>query len=185
MYKYFYVIYIIFSFLLLIYLLWPYEVNNIEDFTTLPNSCRSTLDGDTVQVPNLKAYFSDIYRSEAINKYKKEMQGGHKLFFPPLKFNLPPEDAFTFIKVQTQSTYLEQYTYPLRGTIYINGLEPFDEESKKPRYSAATPFVCNDTEYETKVTIRYYQTSLVSRIFSYLMINLAIFLAYKIVQKYH
>ncbi len=174
---------IILSFVLLVYLLWPYGPGSIEDFSSLPNSARSTLSGDTVQVPNLKAYFSNNYRAFVIPFYQNQFQTMTKFPFPPLRLNHPPEYAYQMIKDQTQSTYLEEFTYPLRASIFVNGLEPFDETTKEPRYSGATLFEQSGGMYETKVTLRYYPSSYVARIVVWLGINLSVILIWKVGKK--
>jgi hypothetical protein len=167
-------LYLVFSLLFLVYLVLPFGPTKIENFTDLPGSTRSKLSGDTVQVPNLKAFFSNYYRDYVTSYYFSEYWKLSQFPFPPLKLNYPPEYAFTAIKDQTQSTYLEEYTYPLRGSLYVNGLEPFDEITKKPRYPASDFFVEDGITSETKVVIRFYPTSLLPRLITWVGINLSI-----------
>lgn len=171
------------SIVLLVYLLWPYSPSSIEDFSALPDSARSSLSGDTVQIANLKAYFSDNYRGFVIPFYSDQFQKMERFPFPPLRLNHPPEYAYQTIKDQTQSTYLEEFTYPLRDSIFINGLEPLDEITKEPRYSAATLFEQDGGMYETKVTLRYYPSNLTSRLLVWLGINLSVIFIWKIGRK--
>lgn len=171
-------LFVVLSLCLLTYLIFPFGPTNVGDFFDLPNSVRSQLSGDTVQVPNLKAFFSNNYRDYVTDFYYKELWRLSKFPFPPLRLNYPPEYAYQAIKDQTQSTYLEEYTYPLRGSLYVNGLEPFDEITKKERYSAATYFSQEDKYYETKVAIRYYPTSIIPRIITWVGINISVILLY-------
>ena len=171
------------SILLLIYLLWPYNPTSIEDFSPLPDSSRSTLSGDTVQVANLKAYFSNSYRNFVIPFYLNQFQQKSRFPFPPLRLNHPPEYAYQMIKDQTQSTYLEEFTYPLRNSIFINGLEPFDESTKQARYPAASYFEEDGKMYETKVTLRYYPSSVFSRFLVWLGVNVSAVLIWKVGRK--
>jgi hypothetical protein len=171
-------LFVVLSLLLLLYLILPFGPRNIEDFSNLPESSRSGLSGDTVQIPNLKAFFSNNYRHFVTTYYYIEFWRLSKFPFPPLRLNHPPEYAFQAIKDQTQSTYLEEYTYPFRGTLYVNGLEPFDEITKKERYPAASYFTQKDKSFETKVTIKYYPTSLFPRIITWIGINISIILLY-------
>ena len=69
-------VFIVFSFLLLVYMIWPGPAN-ISDFKALPNSTKSTLEGDTIQIPNVTAFFSDNYRDFVIPFYKKNYQVKH------------------------------------------------------------------------------------------------------------
>lgn len=139
-----------------LYLFWPSYVINVNSFAPFPGATLSKLSGDTVQMPNLVGLFSNRYRAFVTSFYKLEFQRLNQMPTPPMVINHPPEDAFVFIKDQTHSTYLEEYVYPFRGSLFVNGLEPFDEHSKAPRYSAASLFAQDETDFETKVVIRYY-----------------------------
>jgi hypothetical protein len=150
-----------FSILLLVYLLMP-GPSSVNNFPPLPNSAKSTLSGDTWQVPNISAYFSNNYRDFASNFYKESYKQNTFLPFSPFKINHPPEHAFTAIKDQTHSTYLEEFYYPLRDSLYVNGLEPY--EKGQPRYNGATKFEEEGGVWETKVTLRYYPSSIIIRL---------------------
>jgi hypothetical protein len=171
------------SLLFLVYLIWPFGPRSISDFSPLPFSSKSTLSGDTVEVPNVVAYFSDNYRSMVRKYYQNEYQYFTKFFFPPLRLNHPPEDAFQAIKDQTQSTYLEEYAYPFRGTLYVNGLEPFDQITKQARYAGATYFDADGQKYETKVTLRFYPTSVGNRLIFWLGINIFAIIIFRMAKK--
>ena len=181
--KFFIIIGVILSVLLLVYLVWPYEPVSIYDFKKLPESVNSKLPGDTVQVKNLTAFFSNNYRDFVIPFYKKDYQNMVRLPFSPLRLIHPPEYAFTYIKDQTQSTYLEELTYPLRGSLFINGLEPFDEKTKEARFAGATRFDQDGGSYETKVILRYYPSSVIFRIITWIGLNLSVIILWKVGKK--
>lgn len=172
------ILFAVFSLLLLIYLVLP-GPSAIENFPPLPNSVKSTLSGDTVQVPNVSAYFSNNYRQLATSYYKDIYQKQTKLPFPALRLNYPPEFAYTAIKDQTHGTYLEEYVYPLRDSIFVNGLEPFYEDGQ-PKYAASTEFDVEGKQFYTKVTLRYYPSAVVVRILSWLGISLSMVLLWKV-----
>lgn len=165
-----------FSFFFLLYLVWPFEPKSIADFSPLPQSTKSALSGDTVEVPNVVAYFSDNYRDFVTKYYRNQFQYMTRFPFPPILLNHPPEYAFDYIKDQTQSTYLEEYVYPMRGRLFVNGLEPFEKETKEPRYEGATKFEAGNMLYETKVTLRYYPTPVWARIAVWFGINFIVVL---------
>jgi len=164
-------------------MVWPFGSRSISDFPALPQSAKSTLSGDTVQLPNLVAYFSNNYRKYVIAYYKLSYQGQTKLPFSPLRLNYPPEDAYIYIKDQTQSTYLEELTYPLRDSLFINGLEPFDETTKEERYAGATKFMESGQPWETKVIMRYYPSNCFSRVTIWFTIVVALYLVSKLFSK--
>src|SRR5688572_26761127 len=108
-------LYLIFCLLLLIYMVVP-GPKKITDFKSLPSSDRSTLAGDTVQIPNVTAYFSDNFRDFVTSFYFNNYKELTMLPFPPMKLNHPPEFSWNIIKRHTDATYLEEYVYPLRDS---------------------------------------------------------------------
>jgi hypothetical protein len=175
------IIFAIFSLLLLIYLILP-GPTSINNFPPLPKSVKSTLSGDTWQVPNVAGYFSDNYRAFATDFYKKSYQKNTLFPFPPLRLNYPPEFAYTAIKDQTQGTYLEEFTYPLRDSLFVNGLEPYYENGQ-PKFQGSTPFETENGVYKTKVTLRYYPSPFIVKIIVWLGIITSIYLLYKLGRK--
>lgn len=161
----------------LVYLILP-GPTRIEDFPPLPNSVKSDEPGDTYQNPNIAAYFSNEWRKEATGFYLKEFQALHceKLFgifpnpicyIPPIRLNHPPELAFEYIRDQQLTTYLEEYLYPMRESIFVNGYEPYDK-SGRPFDGKSQPLTANGVEYPTKTTLRYYPSNTFSRVFVYI-----------------
>jgi hypothetical protein len=160
------------SLLLLIYLLIP-GANSIKDFPALPDSLKSSLEGDTIQVPNVSAYFSNNYRDFVIPYYYESYQEQTAVPFAPLRLNYPPEFAFTAIKDQTQSTYLEEFVYPLKDSLFINGLEPVEKDGT-PRYVGGGRFEMEGRFIDTKVTLRYYPSTVSIRLLVWLGINVSV-----------
>lgn len=154
----------------LTYILWP-GPEHISDFPPLPGSFKSDEPGDTYQNPNNAAYFSNLRRGEVTRFYgdKFSYLNIFGIKIPALNFNHPPEEAFTYIRDQQPSTYLEQFSYPLRDSLFVNGFEPFDLNGKPYREGATTIFV-NDSFYESKTTLRYYGSPIPARVMIYLLI---------------
>lgn len=175
--KLFFPFFAILSLLFLIYLIAP-GPESIDDFPALPDSQKSTLSGDTWQEPSLKAFYSDNFRDFVIPFYKNSYESKSSFPFPALKLNYPPEYAFIAIKDQTKSTYLEEITYPFRDSLYINGLEPFEEDGNS-RYAGATKMGNEGQEYFTKVVIRYYPSYVISRVIFWFFVNMSFFVLYK------
>lgn len=168
----------------LIYLLWP-GPSSINDFPPLPDSMRSDEPGDTWENPDNAAYFSDFRRPYVVDYYKNHFSylNIFGLIIPPLSSNHPPEEAFTHIRDQQQSTYLEQFSYPLRDAIFVNGFEPFDEQGKPWREGATRMFPNEIRFYDSKTTIRYYSSSIPSRLIVYILIWISMILLYKLTKK--
>lgn len=154
----------------------------IGNFTALPDSIKSTLEGDTIHVPNVAAYYSDNYRKFATSYYLDEYKNLSGFSFDPIKLNYPPEHAYVAIKDQTQSTYLEEYVYPLRDSIFVNGLEPINEDGT-PRYWGGDKFLAGGRDNLTKVTIRFYPSSLAVRVMVWFGIVTSVFFIYKLSRK--
>lgn len=174
-------IFIIFSALLLLYMLWP-QPASIEDFQALPNSEKSTLSGDTWQIPNISGFFSNNYRDFAVSFYSKTFQGSSHFFFPPIRINYPPEFAYTAVKQYTESTYLEELVYPLKDSLYVNGFEPFYQDGK-PKFWGSTKFAPTGKPWYTKVTVRFYPSSIWIRFLIWLGIVVSIARIYQMTRK--
>lgn len=161
--------------------MWP-QPSSVDDLPLLDNSVISTLSGDTLQVKNVLGFFSENYRDYTTGFYRKNFQKINHFIIPPIRLNHPPEYAYTAIKDQTQSTYLEEYVYPLRNSLYVNGFEPFYENGE-PKFWGSVKFVQSKKEFSTKVTIRYYPSPIIVRLFTWILINISIYLLWKIGKK--
>ncbi len=170
----------------LIYLILP-GPGKIEDFAPIPDSTKSNLDGDTWQNPNLVAYFSDFKREEITNFYKNQLSG--KYFFggliAPIRLNHPPEAAYTYIRDQQESTFLEEYIYPFRESLYVNGYEPEVENImfKKPSNFVGSHVWYDEVPYNSKTTLRFYPSNPVSRVMIYLGIWAAAVALFRLYRK--
>lgn len=170
--------FILFGLLFLIYLILP-GPTSIDDFPALPNSTKSTLEGDTIQMPNISAYFSNNYREFSVPFYNQHFRQKTMLPFSPFRLNYPPEFAFIGIKDQTQATFLEESFYPLRDSLFIAGLEPFYKDGRV-KYDGANKFIIGNQLLDTKVTLRYYPSHIIVRILVWFGIMAAIFFTWRI-----
>ncbi|MEK7616849.1 MAG: hypothetical protein AAB414_02255 [Patescibacteria group bacterium] len=174
-------LFVIFSIILLIYMFWP-GPGKIFDFPALPNSAKSNLEGDTIQIPNVSAYFSNNYRDFAVWFYSQHYQENTFFFLPPLRLNHPPEYSWIAIKRHTDSTYLEELIYPLRDSLYINGLELFNPD-KTPKFWGVIPFEVDGKLWDTKVTLRFYPSSFWARFLVWTGISVSILFLYRLGRK--
>lgn len=152
----------VFAAVLLIYMLWPGR-GRISDFKPLPNSAKSTLSGDTVQIPNVSGYFSENFRDFVVPFYIKDYQSNSHFPFPPLRLNHPPEYSWVTIKKHTETTYLEELVYPLRDSLYINGYEIFRPD-RTPIFYSVPKLEEGGREWPTKTTLRFYTSSILVRL---------------------
>ena len=168
----------------LIYILLP-GPSSVFDFPPLPNSIKSDLDGDTWQNPNIAAYFSDFRREEITKFYKSFFSRSIFLGIPLpiISLNRPPEEAYKYVRDQQESTFLEEYVFPLRGSIFVNGYEPRVENDMRGRQESDDyigHFVkYNDKLYVSKTTLRFYPSNIFARVITYLGIWLTLVWFYK------
>lgn len=143
-------------------MLWP-GPSKISDFALLSDSAKSTLPGDTFQIPNVAGYFSDLFRNSVVQFYLKDYQQKSHFPFPPLRLNHPPEYSWTVIRKQTETTYLEELVYPLRDSLYINGYEVLRPDGSAIFWSIPKLEFAG-REWPTKHTLRLYPSSILIRI---------------------
>ncbi len=174
-------IFSIFSALLFIYMMWP-GPSKISDFMALPYSVKSKLEGDTIQIPNVSAYFSNNFREFVVPFYSSNYQRQTFLPFAPLRLNHPPEYSWTVIKVNTDSTYLEELVYPLRDSLYVNGFEPFYSDGS-PKFWGSIKFDVSGQSFYTKTTLRFYPSKLTTRILVWFGIITSIYLLARLGKK--
>lgn len=151
------------------YLIIPGPVS-IEDIPPLPNSLKSDEPGDTVQVPNVSAYFSQWFRRNVTKFYKDNIDSVSmfNIKVPSIRLNHPPEEAYQYIRDQQTSSYLEEYVYPMRYSLFVNGFEPFDETGKGLYKTGNILINVNSRQFRSKTTLRYYPSKVFWRIVIYL-----------------
>ena len=145
-------------FLGLIYMLVPSPLA-ISDFDSVPQSLKSNEVGDTVQVPNIAAYFSQLNRAEITKFYTDEFR--KKFIFgeliPPIVLNYPPDYAKTYIRDQQMSTFLIEIMYPFKGSLFVNGFEPeIDNKLKNKTNPLGNKIYIDKKYFNSKATVRYY-----------------------------
>lgn len=137
---------------LLIYLLIP----SPSFPAPLPDSPQSQEPGDLRDPNHFVAYFTNLSREEVMQYYIQEFKHPGVLgYIPVLRIrDYPPEEAFTHIADQTLSNYLEELVYPLRESLFVNGYEPGPDDDQ---------IAFEGVPYKSKVTIRYYESSVGAR----------------------
>lgn len=110
-----------------------------------------------------KSYFTDLSRDQIMAYYKNE-------FSYALRLNHPPEEAFSLIRDQTPSSWLEELHRPWKNTLYINGYYPI---------KATDQIYRNGTHYQAKITVHFLPASLASAITTFTCAMLAFYLLVK------
>lgn len=143
-------------------MLWP-GPSQISQFSPLPDSAKSTLEGDTIQIPNVAGYFSNQFRDFVVPFYVKDYQKISHFPFPPIRLNHPPEYSWEVIKKHTETTYLEELVYPLRDSLYVNGYEILRPDGTSVFY-AVPRLEEAGVSWPTKTTLRLYTSNILVRL---------------------
>ncbi len=121
-----------------------------------PGSLQSDEPGDT-ETPLRRAYYTNLTREEVMIHYMKQFNKSSffGLPLPTYRLNYPPEEAQTYIRDQTRSTFLEEIVHPLRESLFINGFEP-----KEPK----DVILVNEKNWRQKITVRLAPSSTLPRL---------------------
>lgn len=149
----------------------------------LTNSVRSNLPGDTTQLVNVSGYFTNLSRTEVITFYKANLNGPLRI-----QLNHPPEKAKEVITDTIQSYYLEEFVFPFKGSVFINGYDWQNDVFTKPEKRIANKLIFNGVEYQSKITVKSYPTTLPQRLIGFFgseLLLLTIFWCYQSFLKKH
>ncbi len=149
-----------------------------RDFPDLPGAVKSTEPGDTVQIANVKAYYTDMSRQEVVNFYKNYFSRSPFHFIPLLtyKLNHPPERIREVLRNTQQSTYVEELVHPLRESVFVNGFEWNNDPFTKPSRRIKNILEVNGKVYQFKVTLFYQESKVWERLLVFYSVLAAIFL---------
>ena len=165
---------ILFNLCSLLYLILP-----LPSVPDLPSSLKSIEPGDTVQIPNVNAYYTDQSRSEVMNFYY------HTYKFPfVIHLNHPPERAKIIFKDTIQSYYLEELVIPFKASLFINGFEWQNDVFTPADKRAANKLMVGTQTFNAKITTRTFSTSIPARLFSFFTTEMAILYTLYIAKKY-
>ncbi|MBU1129933.1 hypothetical protein KKE45_01275 [Patescibacteria group bacterium] len=162
----------IFNLLAFYYLLIP-----TPKILDLPNSLKSIEPGDTVQIPNVKAFYNNQERQEIMKFYVDTYQKKHPL---STKINHRPEKAKEIIKDTIQTYYFEEIIIPFKESLYINGFEWQKDVFTKPEARAKNRLMVGEQEFETKLTLRHFPTTPTNRLIVFFALETFLFLAFYI-----
>lgn len=163
--KYIYGLIFVFNILCLWYLLTP-----TPQVPPLKDAIKSNLPGDTTQLKNVSAYYTNLSRTEVITFYKSYFNGPFRI-----QLNHPPEKAKDIIVNTLQSYYLEEFVFPFKQSIFINGYDWQKDVFTKPEKRFANKLIYNNIEYQSKITIKVFPTTTPERLVGFFSTELAIF----------
>ena len=160
----------------------------IENFPPISDSLKSGESGDTTEYPNVAAFYSELNRRQ-ITDYFRDVYRRQFLFgwiSPPVNLNYSPQDTSKYIRnYYISTTFLEEYVYPLHGSVFVNGYEPYVENEilgiphgpLGDRMGVGTKF------FASKATIRLYQNYWYQRVIVYFGICFFTYFIYKLWKK--
>lgn len=154
----------IFNIFAIVYLISP-----TPTLPDLVNSVKSDEPGDTVQLKNVSAYYTNMTRTEVMNFYKAYYSGPFRIIL-----NHPPEKSKEIIKDTIQSYYFEEFVLPFKESIFINGFEWENDVFTKPENRLKNKLIFKDKEYKAKITIKAIPTSTPNRIIAFLFTEAAV-----------
>jgi hypothetical protein len=172
--KIFFLLLFIFNLLAVFYLVSP--TPTLKD---LPNSAKSDEPGDTIQLKNVAAYYTNLSRTEVMNFYQSIYS---EMFL--IRLNHPPERAKTIFRDTTQSYYLEEFILPFKESLFVNGYEWENDVFTKPEKRIKNKLIYKNKEYPSKITIKTIPTSIPRRLISFFSSELSIILIFYIYQKF-
>ena len=166
----------------LVYLIIPGPV-----IPNLEPALKSVEPGDTVQIPGVWAYYTNLSREEAVNFYKKAFSRSSFLKIPLQTYilNHPPEYVRETVRATQQSNFYEEIVQPLRESLFVSGWIPKEDKvylaqsSEKP----ITVFTIDGQEYNAKITLVYVRSSVLARILVWTGIILAFILVFQAFKK--
>lgn len=156
------VLFFIIWILLGLYMLYP----NTAAPMWLPESLKSNEPADTETI-NRQSFFTNIKRDEIMTHFDKNFVG-----LINYRLNYPPEEANTWVRDLTPSSFLEEIVHPLKQSLFINGFTPSKPTEQINR---------NNVHYETKITLHYFPGDIITRTTVWLMLGLV---SYQLMREY-
>jgi len=161
------ILFCFFNIFAIVYLITPTPI-----LPDLVNSVKSDEPGDTVQLANVSAYYTNMTRTEVMNFYKAYYSGPFRIIL-----NHPPEKSKEIIKDTIQSYYFEEFVLPFKESLFVNGFEWENDVFTKIEGRVKNKLLFKDKEYKAKITIKTIPTSKPKRIAAFLFTEAAIIFA--------
>lgn len=171
---------------ILIYLLGvAYLVQPSPKYPDVSSGVRSDEPGDTWQNPDQKGFYTNEDRSSVLSDIQSQFAikvWGYTI--PTYRLNYPPEEAYTLVRDQLMSYYLEEIVYPLRESIFVNGWEP----KKAPMFARVNPkdipeISIHGVPYNAKITLKPVSSPVWARLFIWTMTFPSVWLVFGSLKK--
>ncbi len=131
----------------------------------LPGGLKSTEPGDTVQIENLSAYFTNKDRKEVVSFYEDYFShsGFLNIPLPTLKLNHRPEYAKRVIKDTIQTYYFEELVHPFRESLFINGFDWQKDVFTSEESKAKNKLKAGGQIWQAKATLYWFPSNVFIR----------------------
>jgi len=132
----------------------------------LPDSLKSDLPGDTIQLTNVSGYYTNQERKEVIAFYKDYFSRSSLLNIPlpTVRLNHPPELAKNVIKDTIQTYYLEELIHPFKGSLFINGFDWENDVFTPVANRAKNKMIYGNIVWPAKITLKWSSSDTLARI---------------------
>jgi hypothetical protein len=146
-----------------------YLISPAPKIPDLPNSVKSTEPGDTIQIPNVAAYYTNQSRTQVINFYKANYSALWRIIL-----NHPPEKSKQIFRDTMRSYYLEELVLPYKESLFVNGFEWQNDVFTKPEKRIKNKLLYQGQEFKAKITIRTFPSSIPRRLIAFYFTQTAI-----------
>lgn len=166
---------VIFNLAFIAYLIIP-----VPPIIDLPNSIKSTLPGDTIQLKNVAGFYTNMSRTEVMNFYQS-------IYSSPflIRLNHPPEKSKEIFRDTMQSYYLEEFVIPFKESIFVNGYEWEKDVFTKPEKRFQNKLIYNEITYPSKINTKIISTSISVRIIIFLTTEVSIYIILFCLWQFH
>ena len=132
----------------------------------LPESPQSDEPGDTWQIANVSAYYTNLDRSTAVSFYEKYFSRSSFFAIPLLTYrvNHPPEKAKQVFIDTKRSYYLEEIVHPFRESLFVNGFDWKNDVFTSPQSRSQNRLEFANQFWQSKVSLRWFYSSFLTRL---------------------
>lgn len=145
-----------------------------------PDSPQSQEPAD-LESPLRQGYFTNYSRAEVLAWYGSQFNHinifGFDLKLPTPLLNYPPEEAESYIRDQTSSTFLQEYVHPFRESMYINGFEPKTAVNEPA-------FLIDGKSYRQKIIVRLVPSNVWVREGMFILSVFGVIILYNAIEKF-
>ena len=128
----------------------------------LSEAFKSDEPGDTWQIKDVSAYYTNKERKEVISYYQNYFSKSS--FLPSIRLNHPPEFGKEVFIDTKQTYYLEELIYPMKQSLFINGYEwendVFTAEASRKQFILEA----DGKVWKSKVSLKWFSSSVIVRL---------------------